>query len=226
MKKRFLLGIVLIFAYVCMSGCGNADDDSKDETIIYETTADVTHDGTDDLIQVAVHNENSHENSISLLEDVLSITYVKVYRGIDHGKFESSPAFISEGLSIAHTGNGTVCLSHKDGYDYLLFCSMYEGQGYANYSYNAVYISDEDGIVTADSGETSFAVGEGPYIDSEKDLRRDDVIPAFREKIAPWIADASIIVSLQIDDGALISTAEEPIPMTSFFEQYLATDSD
>ena len=94
----------------------------------------------------------------------LGVAYVKVFRGLADGGYEPYPRFISRGFDASHVGNGTICVTHKNGRDYLLLSTIYEMQGEAAYDYAVIYIDDKEGIVMEDSAGAEFAV------DSDQDL--------------------------------------------------------
>ena len=187
------------------------------ETIAYQTKADVTHDGIDDLIQLSLYAEDTVR-----IEDFsagyFGVAYVKVFRGTKNGEYESHPRFISRGYDASHVGNGTICVTHKEGQDYLLLSTIYEMQGEATYDYAVIYIDDENGIVMEDSADAAFAVWEEMHEDWSEKTHRKDVIPAFQSKIEPWIADATILVSFDIDSDQDLNSIEEECPAEVFFD--------
>lgn len=74
------------------------------------------------------------------------------------------------------------------------------------------------GIVIEDSDATEFVTYDSPTIDWENEAHREDAVPEFKEKIEPWLENASIIVSLDIDSEVLVSTEKEEVPATVYFE--------
>ena len=187
------------------------------ETIAYQTKADVTHDGIDDLIQLSVYAEDTVCVE-DFFEGYLGVAYVKVFRGLESGEYECYPRFISRGYDASHVGNGTICVTHKDGQDYLLLSTIYEMQGEATYDYAVIYIDDEEGIVMEDSADAAFAVWEEMHEDWSEKTHRKDVIPAFQRKIEPWIADATILVSFDIDSDRDFNSIVEECPAEVFFD--------
>ena len=187
------------------------------ETIAYQTKADVTHDGIDDLIQLSVYAEDTIRVE-DFFEGYFGVAYVKVFRGLENGEYERYPRFISRGYDASHVGNGTICVTHKDGQDYLLLSTIYEMQGEATYDYAVIYIDDEDGIVMEDSADAAFAVWEEMHEDWGEKTHRKDVIPAFQRKIEPWIADATILVSFDIDSDQDLNSIVEECPAEVFFD--------
>lgn len=191
--------------------------EEETETIAYQTKADVTHDGIEDLIQLSIYAEDT-VRAEDFYDGYLGVAYVKVFRGTSDGGYESHPRFISRGYDASHVGNGTICVTHKDGQDYLLLSTIYEMQGEATYDYAVIYIDDEKGVVMEDSADAAFAVWEEMHEDWGDKIHRSDVMPAFRKKIAPWIEDATILVSFDIDSDRDLSSMVEECPAKVFFD--------
>ncbi|MCM1156023.1 MAG: hypothetical protein NC314_08535 [Roseburia sp.] len=187
------------------------------ETVVYQTCADVTHDGVEDLVQLSIYAEDTVRVE-DFLDGYPGLAYVKVFRGLPEGGYETHPRFISRSYDASHVGNGTICVTHKDGQDYLLLSMIYEMQGEATYDYAVIYIDDEAGIVMEDSADAAFAVWEELHDDWSGQVHRKDVIPAFQRKIEPWIADATILVSFDIDNDRDLCSMEEECPAKVYFD--------
>ncbi len=196
---------------------------SWEEVLLYATTADITHDGVDDLLRVVtyVEDENlskalmSAENALKYASDGVE---VKVYRGLEEGFFEKEPCHISERVDDAHVGNGTICLSRKDGQAYLLYSNPYEQQGTADYFFEAYYVDAREGVVIDNYGEVSFRADmDSERIFEERYQRtREEAVPEFRERISSYIEDAEILISLDTYT-AFYSTKERKCPASEFF---------
>ncbi len=187
------------------------------ETVAYQTKADVTHDGVEDLIQLSIYSEDIVQAE-DFYTGYLGVAYVKVFRGLADGGYEPYPRFISRGFDASHVGNGTICVTHKNGRDYLLLSTIYEMQGEAAYDYAVIYIDDKEGIVMEDSAGAEFAVWQELHDDWPEKTHRKDVIPSFRKKIAPWIEDATILVSFDMDSDQDLSSIIEECPANVFFD--------
>ena len=120
----------------------NSDYPGKDayEVPIFETTADLTHDGIADLISVVGYGSEPDASVDDVISNSSYGCYVKVYRGTKNGEYESHLRFISRNFHLSHAGNGTICLSKKDGLDYLLISMTYEMQGTAQYDLSLIHI--------------------------------------------------------------------------------------
>jgi hypothetical protein len=199
----------------------NSDYPGKDayEVPIFETTADLTHDGIADLVSVVGYGSEPDE----AVDDVISNSsygcYVKVYRGTKDGEYESHPRFISRNFHLSHAGNGTICLSKKDGLDYLLISMTYEMQGTAQYDFAAFYVDDEKGIVIEDTYGVEFAVDKDEHPDWNECTHREDVVPLLKEKMTPYLDDSTLLLSLDIDNGALYSCDGKTLEGNDFFDQ-------
>lgn len=155
------------------------------ETVAYETTADLNHDGIEDLVQITCFS-TEEEPDIEKEAEGNGTFYVKVYRGLQNAGYEQQPRFISCEWNASHAQNGEIFLTNKDGKDYLLFGQMYEMQGSATYGYGAVFIDDEKGIQIAEEYWDTFAMNDPDTIKGN--------ISKLKKKITPWIQQASILV--------------------------------
>lgn len=196
------------------------------ERIVYETLADLNHDGIKDLVQLVVSPDENGVTTEELLVKRMHLASIRVFGGIDGETFEIQPCYESREYSIAHAGNGTVCLTEKDGLEYLMFSSAYEMQGRADYFYNVFYFEDGK-AVTMDYGSASFVTDcqeTGMSVETlhEKgELLRTDAIPEYKEKMMPWIENGKIIISLDIehyDTPLLMSTGNRDCPATEYFD--------
>lgn len=190
-----------------------------EEIIVYETKADISHDGIADLIRVS---GDTGDKEISDVTDCGSGGgfVVKLYRGLQDGSFEARPRFVSDGIFTFHAGNGTICLYHKEGQDYLLVSNTYHMQGHGSYNFTAFYVDDEEGIVVDDQYGIEFETDEekGTYWSFP---HSEEAIPAFKEKISPYIEDAIILVSAHVstEPEVFYSTSEQEYAATGFFNQ-------
>lgn len=191
----------------------NSDYPGKDayEVPVFETTADITHDGITDLVSVVGYGGEPD----ATVDDVVSNNsygcYVKVYRGTKDGEYERYPRFISRNFHLSHAGNGTICLSKKDNLDYLLISTTYEMQGTAQYDFAAFYVDDEKGIVIDDTYGVEFAVDKDEHPDWNECTHREDVVPLLQEKMTHYLKDSTLLLSLDIDNGALYSCEEKTL---------------
>lgn len=191
----------------------NSDYPGKDayEVPVFETTADITHDGIADLVSVVGYGGEPD----ATVDDVVSNSsygcYVKVYRGTKDREYERYPRFISRNFHLSHAGNGTICLSKKDNLDYLLISTTYEMQGTAQYDFAAFYVDDEKGIVIDDTYGVEFAVDKDEHPDWNECTHREDVVPLLQEKMTHYLKDSMLLLSLDIDNGALYSCEEKTL---------------
>ena len=155
------------------------------ETVAYETTADLNHDGIEDLVQITCFS-TEEDPDIEKEAEENGTFYVKVYRGLQNAGYEQKPRFISCEWNASHAQNGEIFLTNKDGKDYLLFGQMYEMQGSATYGYGAVFFDDEKGIQIAEEYWDTFEMNDPDTIKGN--------ISKLKKKITPWIQQSSILV--------------------------------
>lgn len=174
------------------SAKNNAKQEEK-ETIAYETTADLNHDGIKDLVQItcfSLSNQPDIEKEVSSNAQF----HVKMYRGLQNGGYEKQARFISKSLNGSHAENGEIFLTTKDGKDYLLFGQMYEMQGSVTYAYGAIFIDDEKGIQIVDEYGDGFFIGNEDFTTHKGTKIMAQHLSKLKKKIAPWIQKSSILV--------------------------------
>jgi hypothetical protein len=202
-------------------------DISKNETevVASETTADLNHDGINDLVQLVVRTDKDAAKAISTANDIkkmldnnISLSYVKVYRGISSNTYEEQAYFVSRDFCLAHVGNGFNCLTYVDGEAYFIIGSFWEGQGSASYGYNVFYLDDEQGAVVVQSDSVEFIAWEEGWGERwNENLHRDDVMPDFEEKLNPYLENAEIIICQDIDEGSF-SNITGKCPASEYFD--------
>ena len=170
----------------------------SNQLVIYETTADLNHDGIDDLIQVVrtAYGEFGYEKI-----DYPSNSFnVRVYLGKKNGGYSSQSvkSVNSEtnltmlwNIWIGNNQNGLYAITKYDGKEYLLYAHVCEYEGNARYRYDIVGISGN--IVKRIEGKNlTFACD--PFSSQwDSELHREDVVPEFKEGISPWLENAKII---------------------------------
>jgi hypothetical protein len=202
-------------------------DISKNETevVVSETTADLNHDGINDLIQLVAVTDKHTAEAISTVNDIkkiltdnISLFYVKVYRGISSNTYEEQAYFVSRDFCLAHVGNGFNCLTYVDGEAYFIIGSFWEGQGFASYGYNVFYLDDEQGAVVVQSDSVEFIAWEEGWGERwNEELHRADVMPDFKEKLSPYLENAEIIICQDIDEGSF-SNITGKCPASEYFD--------
>ena len=196
-----------------------------EEVLIFEFTGDITHDGCDDLIQVAGYSVEESPD----VETVTSINsegcYVKVFEGKSDGNFEEAPIFISRNYHMAHMGNGTICMSEVNGKKYLLAAETSEGQGEADYRFAAFYVDSKNGIVVEEQSKVKFSVDKESHEDWDDLVHREDVINEFSTKTAPFLKESVLLLSMDVnEDTALYSRDDEVIEANTYFEKVWARE--
>ena len=121
-------------------------------------------------------------------------------------------------FQVCYAGNGTICISHKENQDYLLISVTYEMQGTAQYDFAAFYVDDEQGIVIEDSYGVEFAVDEEKHEDWAECVHREDVVPSLQERMALYLEDSLLLLSLNIENGAFYSGNGQMMEGDYFFQ--------
>ncbi len=193
---------------------------SRKERVIYSVTADVTHDGIEDRIDSIISDEDISGSPFEIMSGI-GTAYIKVYPGKEDGSFSDTAVFVSLEIADTHVGNGQIGLVKKDGLSYLLISNMYEIQGSADYSFVIFYIDTKrKAAACIDEDSIGFSISE-EQTDSPlptESSKREDVIPAFREHLQPWLTDAILFVSCDVSD------IPESIHLSLPNEEYRALD--
>lgn len=175
---------------------------NRKERVIYSVTADVTHDGIEDRIDSIIADEDISGSPFEIMSG-MGAAFIKVYPGKEDGSFSDTAVFVSQEISDVHVGNGQISLVKKDGLSYLLISSMYEIQDHAAYNYVIFYIDTKrKAAACIDEDSIGFSISE-EQTDSPLPTEfstREDVLPAFREHLQPWLTDAILFVSCDVSD--------------------------
>ncbi|MBQ8625121.1 MAG: hypothetical protein IJ419_02990, partial [Agathobacter sp.] len=187
-----------------------------DETILYETTADLTHDGNDDLIQLVLKSKWS----LYGVDSEWSYSLVKVFLGKADGTYyEADPIYVSDGYSRVHAANGTIVLTERNGKDYLMYSNMYEMQDMANYKYAVFYIGEDNKEVIVAADEVDFTCEKYSYLwDPYPTVLREEAVPALREQMLPWIKNGKILVALDAYTSVYMSTKDKVCPANTYYD--------
>ncbi|MBO5097786.1 MAG: hypothetical protein J6B96_05680 [Agathobacter sp.] len=210
-----------------------ADTDTEDpvdtpvanEKVLYETTADLNHDGIDDLVRTIVYSENQTFD----LESPANAAYIQVFAGVGEGKYENAPCYTSDFCSTSHSANGTYCLTEKDDKDYLMYSNMYEQQGEANYEYCVFYFNKDNGNNIVELEKTTKSFATTPFWPQWLfSSRRDNVVPELRyELMETWIRRGTILVALDVDAPVYYSTEDKLCFAHEYYDHVWArTDED
>lgn len=194
----------------------------KEEQVLYSTKADLNHDGHDDRIDVVSRTWPGEQN----LKENAAIdgVYVKVYLGDTQGVYSKVPVYTSNQVADSHAANGTYVLTEVAGKDYFIYSCMYEQQGGASYEYAVMYM-EEDEMVVMKSDRVAFHTD--PFRSNYwNGPRRDDVVPKFKEGFEPWIENATILVSYDVQTPSFVSTKSEVIPANAYYDLVWARNEE
>lgn len=135
------------------------------ETVLYETEADLTHDGVLEKVQLVMYmpkDVGDFGEAVANLRSPNNYTRVKVYEGYGYSDYASEPIYTSEAFGIAAENKGTIGLTTWNGESYLFIAHMNEIDDYADYSYSVFYFEDGKEKTIA-SDEVQFSKEDNPY---------------------------------------------------------------
>lgn len=191
----------------CFGSKGEWDlDEEKGEQVIYSATADITHDGMKDRIDLMIDTAAPVSSAEEYIYG-LGFAYIRAYEGTAEGGFKEDVLYTSGYVAHTHVGNGQIAIARKDGREYLLISNMWEGQGFGGYLYTVLYLDPErKEAVIADEGLVQFEFQED--VSREEEYRREDVA-AFRERLNTWTQDADLLISCDVGSEPEVCLSRE-----------------
>lgn len=193
--------------------------------ILFETIADVTHDGIADKVTLELKYATEDERTHPKKTLNYGWAQVRVYSK------ESDLIYTSYELSQVHAGNGTVYLTEVEGLDYLLIANCESSQGMGYYRY-VLFSLDEAG--NEQVVKTKEDTCELYYIDADGNWREKDQSEAdeffctFVNEVEPLLSEDSILlISCDINEneaiyseGDMIYLAKDHFDHRSFIPEY------
>ncbi len=187
------------------------EDARSKKDVIYETTADLDHDGIDDLVQViriAYGEEGSNRIDYPTNE-----FRARIYLGEKQGKYNKKEVFMAsvsvpvEFIWIGREFNGLYAITQYEGKDYLLYAQVCEVDGSARYYYEVVDVADGNMANQVDREYITFACD--PFWERwDTEQHREAVVPVFQDKISPWLANAKIMFCSD-ENGVYVAEKEK-----------------
>lgn len=192
----------------------------KRNTVLYETTADLNHDGYDDLVQI-IKKVNSAEGYYNL-EYPTNTFSVKIFLGEKDGTYRSKAVALEVSkrivwdIWIGQKFNGLYAITEYEGKEYLLYAHVGEVDGEARYRYDVVGVNQYNQAYALQQSNVTFAC-DPFYSEWDVEPHREDVVPKFREKITPWVENARILLCSD-EDGVYVANDKEVKSAGSYFE--------
>lgn len=187
--------------------------------VIYETTADLDHDGIDDLVQVI--RKSICEEGYKHTEYPTNTFSVRIYLGEADGTYNSKEVELAPSTTVlwdiwvGRTFNGLYAITEHEGKEYLLYAHVCEVDGNARYRYDVVDVGNGNTAKRVENLNLTFACD--PYWSQwDTSPHREDVVPQFREKISPWLEDAKIILCSD-EQGVYVAEEEKEKPAKEYF---------
>lgn len=176
----------------------------KEDEIIAEFYADVTHDGTEDRIAISVPEGNTWDEVLSGVASGELCVYAG-YTDVDGKTKYADESILEREFSPCHVGNGQMFLTTVDGRDYLIETDFWAGQEQYTYGYTVFFLNyDYDYVMASEHEEYKGEPGD---------------TSAFFEKLNSWINDSSIVLyaaDIDHDPDLLYSTDDNRINPRSY----------
>lgn len=190
------------------------------KNVIYETRADLNHDGIDDLVQVI--RKALVKEGIKQIDYPTNTFYIQIFLGEGNGVYNHQEVNLSPDATkvwpiwIGSSLNGLYAITEYEGKDYLLYAHVSEFNGSARYCYDVVDVGKNNTAKIVEGENLTFACD--PYWSQwDKEPHREDIVPQFREKIEPWLEDAKIILCSD-EAGVYIAEERNEKPAQTYFD--------
>ena len=198
------IGLRFVPDFVGTDASGDSNTANGASSTLYETSADLNHDGLSDKVQTRSYSDGKMA--------------ICVYFQKEDGTYPTTPNYLSRQYSYEQSGNQTVVLTKKDGFDYLLFSKMNEQDEEAEYYYQVLYFA-EDGKAKCVAADTvDFLCYPLADIWGAERLR-DRTVPALKEAMMPWLENGTILLSFDVKTPSYISTATESYTAEIYYNQ-------
>lgn len=167
------------------------------KNVIYETKADLNHDGIDDLVQVV--RKALVKEGMEKIDYPTNTFYIQIFLGEEDGKYSKKEVELAPSSTvlwdiwIGRSYNGLYAITEYEGKEYLLYAHVCEVDGNARYRYDVVDVGNGNTAKTVENVNLTFACD--PYWSQwDTQPHREYVVPQFRKKITPWLENAKIIL--------------------------------
>jgi hypothetical protein len=205
------------------SGVAVVDTNKLTDILIQEYKADLTKDGKEESIKLCLSGQanDSLDKVEELVQENARIVKVQVYDG-DTKLYEQQ-------ISYAHAGNGQLSLVKKDGEYYLLYSSLWEGQGEGSYTYEVFDLKGAQKNVI-DSYGVEFAIDnsavERAKAGGKNIALRGEAVPDFQSHIEKWFneSDNACILLVCCDMGNVSSGVSKSVYVSHTATQYKPQD--
>lgn len=188
--------------------------------VIYETTADLNHDGINDLVQViqkaycdeGYEQIDYHTNTFS----------VRIFLGEEEGKYSRNEVQLAPSETIVwdvwvgQEMNGLYAITECEGKDYLLYAHTCEVDGNARYRYDVIDVGQYNVANQVEMVNLTFAC-DPFYSQWDTEPHREDILPEFQEKITPWIENAKILLNSD-EKGIYVAKKNEEKSAKEYFD--------
>jgi hypothetical protein len=205
------------------SGLAVVDTNKVTDILIQEYKADLTKDGKEESIKLCLSGQanDSLDKVEELVQENARTVKVQVYDG-DTKLYEQE-------FTYAHAGNGQLSLVKKDDGYYLLYSSLWEGQGEGSYTYEVFDLKGTQKNVI-DSYGVEFAIDESAVARAkakgENIAWRNEVVPDFQSHIEKWFDESSdgCILLVSCDIGNVSSGGSKSVYVSNTATQYKPQD--
>ncbi len=196
-------------------------ENQSDKLVIYETTADLNHDGMDDLVQVV--RKAWGKAGTEKIDYPTNTFYIQIFVGEGNGKYNKNEVELEPSsielldIWIGRSLNGMYAITEYQGKEYLLYAHVCEIDGSARYRYDVIEVVNGNIASQVENVNLTFACN--PYWSQwDTQPHREDIVPQFREKITPWLENAKIIFCSD-ENGVYVAEKKKEKLAKEYFKQ-------
>lgn len=192
--------------------------------VLNEMTADLNHDGTEDLVQTVLQIKEIRYDEVKYRTTYWKVqntdAVVKVYLGTGkNGEYENAPVYVSKAVhDFSMEGRGAYVLTEKAGKDYLLYSNFQDVYEWAKYFYEVIDINENNELRIVENMDAQF-VRDIFSKDWENGARREDVIPSLKEDMMPWIQNGKVLITHDWYMDPMYSYGGEEISANTYYDK-------
>lgn len=231
--KNILVPLMAITLSLC--GCGSEaaaeivetvvtdkdyyEENNWNKTVVYETRADLTHDGIEERIVTVLYaadDMTAKEPSEMLYEHADG--YLWVYEGsTGKGEEDFGALLWEESFSAAHAGNTQVNLVWRDGQAYLLTTDIYAIMEQYEFGYEVLYLDAEGNTYTVAEKHLYYETDtDEQKVFSEEEMQE---IVAFKTELQSWFEEAVLLVAADAAlEEQLVSTPDRQYAPQEYYD--------
>lgn len=189
------------------------------EVTVWQKTVDYNDDGVEDTISFVMQADDAYEEFRGITDghELLRAPFRGNVNCVDGANGELS--FASANISHDRLGNYQISYAEIDGTHYMITTEISEQMGSGFYSYEVYCLTTQEPV---DNYEIHFVTAGDDFRARPTDKYRQEVVPAFKERLEKWIDRAVLIVATDVneraEDGIIVSSLETTYEASYYYD--------